>query len=81
MILTYIFLTSTIRKVRRNSKENLPIDIGTSRIKVTVIKMLSYSYPYTLDAIPAVVSWPLIAGEMPWLTELKLIVSLNGRSS
>ena len=41
-----LYLLDTIRKVRKNSKENLPIDIGTSRIKVTVVKMLSYSYPY-----------------------------------
>ena len=41
-----LYLLDTIRKVRRNSKENLPIDIGTSRIKVIVVKMLSYSYPY-----------------------------------
>ena len=33
------------------------------------------------DAISAVASWPLIAREMPWLTKLKLIFSLNGRSS
>ena len=28
LILTYILLTSTIREVRRNSKENFSIDIG-----------------------------------------------------
>ena len=41
-----LYLLDTIRKVRKNRKENLPIDIGTSRIKVTVVKMLSFSYPY-----------------------------------
>ena len=41
-----LYLLDTIRKVRKNSKENLPIDIGTSRIKITVVKMLFYSYPY-----------------------------------
>ena len=37
LILTYILLTSTIRQVRRNSKENLSSEIGTSRINVTVV--------------------------------------------
>ena len=37
-----LYLLDTIREVRRNSKENLPIDIGTSRIKVTVVKMLLF---------------------------------------
>ena len=37
LILTNNLLTSTIREVRRNSKENFPVDIGTSRIKVTVV--------------------------------------------
>ena len=37
LILTYNLLTSTIREVRRNSKENFSIAIGTSRIKVTVV--------------------------------------------
>ena len=37
LILTYILLTSTMREVRRNSKENLSSEIGTSRIKVTVV--------------------------------------------
>ena len=37
LILTNNLLTSTIREVRRNSKENFWIDIGTSRIKVTVV--------------------------------------------
>ena len=41
-----LYLLDTIRKARRNSKENLSLDIGTSRINVTVVKMLSYSYPY-----------------------------------
>ena len=34
---TYNLLTSTIREVTRNSKENFSIAIGTSRIKVTVV--------------------------------------------
>ena len=37
LILSYILLTSTIREVRRNSKENLSSEIGTSRIKVAVL--------------------------------------------
>ena len=28
------------------SKENFSLDIGTSKIKVTVVKTLSYSYSY-----------------------------------
>ena len=53
------------KRGKKISKENFSLDIGTSKIKVTVVKTLSYSYPYcalqtqpaNVDAIPAVVSW------------------------
>ena len=34
------------KRGKKISKENFSLDIGTSKIKVTVVKMLSYSYPY-----------------------------------
>ena len=49
-----LYLLDTIRKVRKNSKENLPIDIGTSRIKVTVVTVttvtvVTVSFPFMED--------------------------------
>ena len=76
LILTYILLTSTIREVRSNSKENFSIDIG-----------LQGCFPITipaycaLHALPAVASWLLIARRLPWLTKFKLMFLLDGRSS
>ena len=90
LIHIYILLTNTVREVRRNSKEICQFVIGTSRIKVTVINcfpipihtvLCRHYKPANVDEIPAIVSWPLMAREMPWLTKLKLIFSLNDRSS
>ena len=47
---------------------------------IALIFLSILCYVAYVDAIPAVASWPLIAREMLWLTKLKLIFSLNGRS-